>query len=189
MVSVDRIKGLSSGLAIKAPCRVATTAPVTLSGLSVVDGVQLASGDGVLVAHQADPVDNGVWVASTSSWSRRADADGSNDLVKGTLFTVVDGTQSGQLFQLVAVDPVLPGATAMAFAPKVVLNLGLTTGAGLVGADDASSGALWTTVQGFINKILSSAGASVIGFIQAGTGATARTSQAKMRELKSFDDF
>lgn len=183
MVSVDRIKGLSSGLAIKAPCRVATTANITLSGLFVVDTEMLASGDAVLVKNQTDPVDNGVWVASTSSWSRREDADGSNDLVNGTLFTVVGGAQSGQIFQLVATDPVLPGTTALTFAPKVVLNLGLTTGADLVGADDGASGSFWATVQGFINRILSASGAATVGFSPTGLGATDTTVQDALDEF------
>lgn len=45
----------------------------------------------------------------------------------------------------------------------------------------APAGGLWTTVQGFINKIVGSAGASVIGFIQAGVGAVAQFLQDKLR--------
>lgn len=67
--------------------------------------------------------------------------------------------------------------------------LTITGGAAKVGADDGSSGTLWTTVQGFISKILSSAGASVVGFIQAGTGAVNRTVQEKGREEISRNDF
>lgn len=153
MVSVDRIKGLSSGLAVKAPCRVATTTNIPLSGLFVVDTEMLTSGDAVLVKNQTNSVDNGVWVASTSSWSRRSDADKSNDLVNGTLFTVTEGTQSSQIFQLVATNPVLPGTTPLAFIPKVPLNLDASTGASLIGATDGAGGTLWATVQGFINKV------------------------------------
>lgn len=56
-------------------------------------------------------------------------------------------------------------------------------------ADDGSGGSLWTTVQGFINKIFSSSGSSVIGFLQAGSGAIARTVQAKLRDTVSVMDF
>lgn len=58
-----------------------------------------------------------------------------------------------------------------------------------IAADDGAGGALWTTVQGFINKIISSAGAAVVGFIQAGAGAIARTVQSKCREVVSVTDF
>lgn len=58
-----------------------------------------------------------------------------------------------------------------------------------VSVDDGASGSLWTTVQGFINKIISSAGSSVIGFLQSGTGAVATTVQSKLRESVSVKDF
>lgn len=50
-------------------------------------------------------------------------------------------------------------------------------GAELVHADDGASGSLWTTVAGFVSKIISSAGASVIGYISNATGAVATTLQ------------
>lgn len=64
-----------------------------------------------------------------------------------------------------------------------------TTGAGLVGAADGSSGTLFSTVAGFIAKVLSSTGASLMGWIQAGAGAVQRTAQDKLRELFSSGDF
>ncbi len=64
-----------------------------------------------------------------------------------------------------------------------------TTGAANVGADDGSSGSIFTTVQGFISKILSSDGASIVGFIQSGTGAVTRTLQSKNRDKVSIKDF
>ena len=55
--------------------------------------------------------------------------------------------------------------------------------------NDGASGSLFTTLQGFINKLLSSAGASIVGFLQAGTGAVFRSSQDKMRDWVSAKDF
>jgi hypothetical protein len=43
-------------------------------------------------------------------------------------------------------------------------DLAQQTGATLVGADDAASGSLFTTVQGFITRAMSSAGAALFGF-------------------------
>lgn len=57
------------------------------------------------------------------------------------------------------------------------------TSAAFVSADDGASGSIFTTVQGFITKILSSAGASIVGFIQSGTGAVLQTIQALFRAL------
>jgi len=62
-------------------------------------------------------------------------------------------------------------------------------GADAISADDGSSGSIFTTIQGFINKILSSAGSSIVGFLQAGTGATTRTVQDKARDWISVRDF
>lgn len=63
-----------------------------------------------------------------------------------------------------------------------------TTDATLVGTTPGTGG-LWSTVQGFINQLVSSIGSSLVGFIQAGTGAVARTAQAKLRESVSVKDF
>lgn len=62
-------------------------------------------------------------------------------------------------------------------------------GASLVGANDGAGGSLFTTVASFIALILSSAGASLVGFIQAGIGAIQRTMQDKAREWVSVKDF
>jgi len=67
--------------------------------------------------------------------------------------------------------------------------LAASSGAALIGANDGSSGSIFTTVQGFITKILSSVGSSIVGFIQSGTGAVARTMQDKGRESINVKDF
>jgi hypothetical protein len=68
-------------------------------------------------------------------------------------------------------------------------DLAAPGGSALVGADDGASGSLWTTVAGFIAFLLSSLGASVIGFIQAGVGSVARSIQSKLRDSVSVADF
>lgn len=91
----DRLNGLTTSVAVKAPCRVATTAAITLSGLQTIDSAELASGDRVLVKNQADPVVNGIWNARTGPWVRATDFDGSRDAVGGTLLFVQAGTVNG----------------------------------------------------------------------------------------------
>lgn len=59
--------------------------------------------------------------------------------------------------------------------------LAASSGASLIGANDGSSGSIFTTVQGFITKILSSIGSSLVGFIQSGVGASATTAQTELR--------
>ncbi len=69
---IDRLAGVSEGLATKAPARLATTTDVPLSGLFLIDGVMPAEGDRIVVRAQTDPVLNGVWNASTGPWTRRS---------------------------------------------------------------------------------------------------------------------
>ncbi len=46
------------------------TAPVVLSGLQEIAGVQLAAGDQVLVIAQASAADNGIYLAQADAWTR-----------------------------------------------------------------------------------------------------------------------
>lgn len=62
-------------------------------------------------------------------------------------------------------------------------------GAELVAATDGVGGSIFTTVAGFITRLMSSAGSTLVGFIQAGTGAVFRWIQDKLRETVSAKDF
>jgi hypothetical protein len=62
-------------------------------------------------------------------------------------------------------------------------------GAALVGADDSVGGTLWTTVQGFINRLIGASGATVVRYNQGGTGAVTRDIQAKFRDCVYVTDF
>lgn len=64
-----------------------------------------------------------------------------------------------------------------------------TGGAALIGADDANGGTLWTTVQGFINRITGSSGAATVRYNQGATGAVTRDIQAKLRDCVYVTDF
>lgn len=91
----SRLEGLTTSVAVKAPCRVATTAAITLSGLQAVDGVALSAGDRVLVKNQNEAIDNGIWIASVGAWTRAADFDGTLDAVGGTQVFVLGGSTHG----------------------------------------------------------------------------------------------
>ncbi|GFM29278.1 hypothetical protein [Novosphingobium sp. PY1] len=63
-------------------------------------------------------------------------------------------------------------------------------GAALVAVDDGESGSIFSNLQVFVSKILSSAGTAIIGFAQAGVGAVLRSLEAKLREISvSVTDF
>jgi hypothetical protein len=86
-------------------------------------------------------------------------------------------------------DASAAASTSASLAATYVGSLGTTGGAANVGADDAASGSLFTTVQGFITRAMSSAGAAIVGFIQSGIGAIQRTVQNKLRDFVSVKDF
>ena len=96
MAATDRLGGSESSLAIKAPCRVISTANITLSGLQVIDGVTLSDKDRVLVNGQTAAAENGIYIASASGWVRASDFDGARDAIKGTLVWVDEGTTYGE---------------------------------------------------------------------------------------------
>ena len=85
-----------SGLDVKASVRAATTPTdgnITLSGTQTIDtNVALQVGDRVLVKNQSTASENGIWIVSSSVWSRATDANGTADtgVVSGGTFTFVE---------------------------------------------------------------------------------------------------
>jgi len=61
--------------------------------------------------------------------------------------------------------------------------LATSSGASMVGATDGAGGSVFTTIAGFIAKIISNLGSSIVGFLQSGTGAVSRTVQSEFRDL------
>ena len=57
---------------------VATTNVVTLTGLPIIDGVQLLEGDRVLLTNQTSGINNGIYKVNATEWHR------ANDLENGT---------------------------------------------------------------------------------------------------------
>ena len=114
---VDRIDGLSTSVAIKAPCRIATTAAITASGLQTIDGVSLAAGDRVLRKNETTQANNGIWVVSSTTWTRALDFNGARDATDGTLVFITEGTENaGTAWRLDAVNPVTIGTTSLSFS-------------------------------------------------------------------------
>src|SRR5687767_11106944 len=156
--ATDRIDGLTTSVAIKAPCRVATTANITLSGLQTIDDVTVAAGDRVLVKNQTAAAENGIWVAQSTAWSRARDFNGSRDAVQGTLVAIHSGTQYARtIWQVSTVNPIYIGTTEISFV--VANDVALT------------------------QSLAASSGASMIGFLQSGASSVPRTLQSKGREI------
>lgn len=111
----DRRYGVSANLGMKAPCRLATTANITLNALQSIDGVTTAAGDRVLVKDQSTSTQNGIYVADTGTWTRDLDFDGSLDVAEGTVVLIAEGsTNGGKVFRQTTASPI-PGSTAITF--------------------------------------------------------------------------
>ena len=96
--------------------RVATTSNIQLSGIGIIDGVQLKVGDRVLVKNQVNAEENGVYVVSARGWSRAFDANDREDW-----------NDAGQLFVFVEEGRVNK-ATGWAVDPRVgSIELGTTS--------------------------------------------------------------
>lgn len=114
-VQVDRLDGLSSSVAYKGPCKVATTANITLSGAQTIDSVSVVSDDRVLVKDQTDPRENGIYVASTGLWRRAKDFSNNRDIMQGTRVAVVSGSSANREYAVTTIDPVNIGTSNMTF--------------------------------------------------------------------------
>ena len=111
--ATDRLFGLNTAVAVKAPVRAVSTANLTLSGLQTVGGVVLVADDRVLVKDQTDATENGIYLASSSAWQRAADFDGSLDVVQGTL--IVHGTDTTLYYRVTSANPITPGTSEIEF--------------------------------------------------------------------------
>lgn len=115
-LTTDRRNGISTTVAIKAPCACATTANITLSGEQTIDGVT-TSGSRVLVWNQTSSVNNGIYLSDTGTWEREPDFDDNRDAVKGTLVLVAGGTTyANSIFRLTTANPVVFDSSSITFA-------------------------------------------------------------------------
>lgn len=115
-IQIDINDGLSSSTAIKGPCRVATTANITLSGEQTIDGVAVVTDDRVLVKDQTTASENGIYVADTGPWRRSKDFNKTRDVKTGTMVNVTSGTVGAGWWQVTTADPISIGTTSITFA-------------------------------------------------------------------------
>ena len=110
-----RVDSFVAGLAIKAPCIVASNANLTLSAEQTVNSVAVVAGDRVLVKDQTDPIENGIYNVESSAWQRAGDFDGNRDVVNGTLVTVLRTIGQSVLYQVDTDNPIVIGTTEIVF--------------------------------------------------------------------------
>jgi hypothetical protein len=116
---------VATGLQPKVAVWVATTGTsISLSGNQLIDGVMTVNGMRVLVKNQSGnttpAVDNGIYIASSSFWTRSPDFDGTpqGEIQQGALIPVLSGiTNRNSLWVLITPDPITGGTTPLLFTP------------------------------------------------------------------------
>jgi hypothetical protein len=150
LVDKEYVDSIASGLRPKQAVKVATTTEITLSGLTIVDGYQLQTGDRVLVKNQSSGATNGIYSASTGTWGRTSDFDGSpsSEVVSGSyMFVNTGNTNIDSAWILSTPDPITIGVTPLTFvlfthSESIVAGVGITisatTGGKQINFDGAS---------------------------------------------------
>lgn len=107
----------------------ASTGPLSLSGLPLIDGVTPVANDLVLVKDQADAKFNGIYVATPGAWSRLTDLEGQSVLVPGMMVSVTKGTVNGDTLFTLLSDSCIIGTDDILF--------GMGAGAGIISNIDS----------------------------------------------------
>lgn len=170
--TTSRLEGLTTSVAIKAPCKAVSDSNITLSGEQTIDGVSCVDGDRVLVNGQTNGAENGIWVVSYSAWTRAADWNGARDVVQGTQVRVTSGGDAG-VYRVTTANPITIGTTPVSLS--VIVESNVTSLSQLEGtSDDVSQGTsnlYYTLIER--NKLLTiEEGAQVNLDIVAGSNIT-----------------
>ncbi len=151
------VDGVAIGLNVENSVLVATTGEtidLSTGGLLTVDGIVLSDGDRVLVKSQTDASENGIYIASASTWVRSSDYnfDPPNEIANGDLIPVITGTtQFNSLWALTSPNPVESGDTLtftlFQMPTKFNEGVGIDISGNTISVDGASlegTGVLWT---------------------------------------------
>ena len=123
---------IASGLKPKESVQCATIGNITLSGLQTIDGYTTLSGDRVLVKDQgytssgySGNTANGIYVASSSAWSRSSDYDIGYTGVASFMF-VQNGTTNKNNIFIEILDPGIVGTDPLLFTifSDIFFNIG-----------------------------------------------------------------
>jgi hypothetical protein len=95
----------------------------TLSGLLVVDTVQLVAGDLVLVKNQTSGIENGIYLVSSTAWTRITEID-SGDTFDGPICVyVAQGSENGDKVWVTSNSgSIIIGTTSLSFAEDIGLS-------------------------------------------------------------------
>lgn len=127
-------------------CKTTSDSNETLSGLRNIGSYDLLENDRILLTSQTNATENGIYVASTGTWSRATDADESREFIQGKHVRISDGGYVGWVFHQTSDSyPTITSSvieyegTAPTSASNLEVgdsNLNLTNDAGYLVADD-----------------------------------------------------
>jgi len=110
------IKKAIDALDFKNSVRVASTKPITLSGLQKIDNIMLAPGDRILVTAQNEATHNGLYIVNEKAWVRAEDANEINEINTQLMVLVEEGKQEAStLWQLNTPQPIILDKTPLTF--------------------------------------------------------------------------
>lgn len=116
-VNLNYLNAVRTGLDVKDSVKYATTADIPLSGVSTsIDGYTPSAGDRILVKNQGTATENGIYVASSGTWSRSTDADTNTEFTPGLFVFVEQGTQNADSGWVCTNDSINLGSTNVTFA-------------------------------------------------------------------------
>lgn len=146
---------VTAGFDVKASCRVATTANITLSGAQTIDGVSVIAGERVLVKNQSTGANNGIYLCASGSWTRATDADTSAEVTSGMFTFISEGsTLTGTQWLLTTADPITLGSTALVFTQFGAGGGGTVTTVSVVTANGVSGSVATATTTPAITLTL-----------------------------------
>src|SRR5262252_3434936 len=158
-----------NGLSWKDAVKAATTANITLSGLTAVDGYTPTANDRILVKNQTTASANGIYLAASGAWTRAADFTNAADMDGSAVFVEQGTTQADTAWVMTADQPITVGTTPLPWVQfsgqgTYLAGNGLTltgntfaVGAGTGIVVSAGSTAVDTTViatQAFVNTAI-----------------------------------
>lgn len=91
LINKDYVDGFVQGLVAKDACRAASVDAMELHDLITVDGVEIVSGNRILVKNMEDPILNGIYGAVIGSWDRTTDYDADAEVKAGTYTIILEG--------------------------------------------------------------------------------------------------
>lgn len=97
----------------KDPAVIAVAGSTTRSGLQLLQGVQLAAGDRVLII---DGVNAGAWIAASGAWGRSEDTRKVGSLRQGARIAIERGDDAGKVYKLTTANPIIIGTTSQAWS-------------------------------------------------------------------------